>query len=409
MADRRDQRELTVLAPADIRDLALRKYPEFLRSIVDGSEFFPLPVRFGKPKSGAGFARLKSDIEALAIPGAGYRIEWREVRSRRLDVARQNFPDKVWFDSEAGYLRELGQVRDVARFREQLEQARRECPEIIAWVRQRPLAAVEHAAVWADLLQVCSWLKRNPRPGCYAREVPLPIGTKFIDDHQVVLREILPHVLPAAAVRPDKVDFAERFGFKGDEASVRMRILDASAVPSGWPSVVSDFAVPHSEFVRLDWPARRVLIVENKFTFLSLPRMEDVFAIWGAGGAVELLSGAEWLRRRELFYWGDLDVAGFHLLNRLRRAWGHVTSVMMDAEALAEFEDVAISSPSPSTDETDRLTEDEAAVCATLRKRKLRLEQEKLHHAWAVSRLAVVLARSCPAVVAPTKCRAPLG
>jgi len=28
-------------------------------------------------------------------------------------------------------------------------------------------------------------------------------------------------------------------------------------------------------------PARRVLIVKNKFTFLSLPKLPEVLAIWG--------------------------------------------------------------------------------------------------------------------------------
>lgn len=380
-----------MLAPAQIRDVIARKYGAFLRSVVDGASFFPLPVRFGKPSTGAGFAELKSDIEALAQPGTGYRIEWREVNSRKLSVGRQKFPEKVWFESEDDYLRAIGKVREVARFREQLEEARHVCPEAIAWMRDRPVVAAENAPVWSHLLQVCAWLKAHPRPGCYARELPLPIGTKFIDDNKAVLRELLPYVLAPETIRPDAADFETRFGFRYDEAPVRMRILDRSAAPLGWPAVITDFSVPHTEFVGLEWPARRVLIVENKFTFLSLPKLPEVLAVWGAGAALQLLCGADWLGKRDLYYWGDLDVAGFHLLNRLRRAFGHATSIMMDEETMRQFWRTGIPCIPPSADETDQLSAAERATCAVLRTQKLRLEQEKFPHLWTVARLQRII------------------
>ena len=178
-----------------------------------------------------------------------------------------------------------------------------------------------------------------------------------------------------------------RFGFRYDEALVRMRILDPVAVPPGWPAAIADFSVPHSEFVGLDWPARRVLVVENKFTFLSLPKLPEVLAVWGAGAALQLLAGADWLRKCDLYYWGDLDVAGFHLLNRLRHAFGHVTSVMMDEESVQQFREMGIACLPPSTDETDRLSNAERTTCATLRTLELRIEQEKFSHSWAVAQL----------------------
>jgi hypothetical protein len=158
-------------------------------------------------------------------------------------------------------------------------------------------------------------------------------------------------------------------------------------VPSGWPAVITDFSVPYTEFVGLEWPARRVLIVENKFTFLSLPKLPEVLAIWGAGGALQLLAGADWLEKRDLYYWGDLDVAGFHLLNRLRHAFGHVTSVMMDEETVQQFRGTGIACLAPPTDETDRLSNAERATCVMLRTQALRLEQEKFAHAWTVAQL----------------------
>ncbi|MFA5265567.1 MAG: DUF3322 domain-containing protein, partial [Opitutaceae bacterium] len=270
-----------MLKPSDIRDLALRKYPAFLRSIAEGGSFFPLPIRFGKPATSASFAQLQKEVEELARSTVGYRIEWREVRSPRLGLGRQKLPEKVWFENEADYLTATGNTQEVAQFRDQLAQTRQECLEIVPWIQQRPVAAIEQQADWPEILQVCLWLRQNPRPGCYAREAPLAISTKFIDEHQSILREILPLVLAPAAMDPEADDFAARFGFRREEPLIRLRSLDQDVVPKGWPAAITDFSLPQNEFVALDWLAPRVLVVENKYTFLSLPRLPGILAIWG--------------------------------------------------------------------------------------------------------------------------------
>lgn len=381
-----------MLKPADIRALALKKYPAFLRSIVEASSFFPLPIRFGKPTTSDSFAQLRNEIETLARGAGGYRIEWREVRSPRLGLGRQKLPEKVWFENESEYLSATGKAQEVARFRDQLMMTRRECPAVIPWMQQRPLAAIEQQSDWPAILQICTWLRQNPRPGCYAREVPLAISTKFIDERQPILREILPLVLAPAAIDPDADDFAVRFGFRREEPLIRLRTLDPAAGPIDWPPVVTDFSIPQNEFVQLAWPAPRVLVVENKYTFLSLPQLRGVLAIWGAGGAVELLTNAEWVAAREVLYWGDLDVMGFHLLNRLRRKFPLVRSIMMDQATLALHEHRAVPCRAPAIEEVGRLTDDERVVCADLRRRCLRLEQEKLPFQYTVD----VLRRSTP-------------
>jgi len=381
-----------VLSPSDIRELCLRKYPEFLRSIVDGAAFFPLPIRFGKPSTADGFAKLKEEVGALANTAVGYRIEWREVRSPKIAVGRQRLPERVWFEREEEFLSATGKRTEVEKFRAQLAAARSNCPDVIAWMWQRPLAAIENQSVWSDLLLVCAYLKANPRPGCYARELPLPIGTKFITEHQSALREMLCHVLPPEAMQPEAEDFESRFGFKRDTGLVRSRILDASTTPPAWPEAVTDFSIPPQEFAALDWPAERVLIVENKFTFLTLPPLACTLAVWGAGAAAELLSPAGWLGHRIVWYWGDLDVAGFHILNRLRVAFPHVRSVMMDEPTLREHERIAVSCIPPPPANLGQLTLAERTLCGELEQRQIQLEQEKIPHALVLERLRGLLA-----------------
>jgi hypothetical protein len=383
-------RVIAVLTPDEIRDLCLRKYAAFLRSIVLRQPFFPLPIRFGKPTTAVGFAQLRSEVEALAGSALPYRIEWREVRSSRLDVGRQRLPERLWFESEADFLTAIDKAREVAHFRKQLEEARTTCPGIVEWMARRSLIAVEHADVWQELLMVCAYFLRHPRPGCYPRELPLPIGTKFIGDHERILDEMLTAVLPSTSVEASGSTFEERFGLRAAEATIRLRMLDAAAVPAEWPQPLNDVAVPRSTFAELRLPARRALIVENKFTFLTLPSLTSTFALFGAGNAVALLAGIEVLRFQELWYWGDLDLAGFHILNRLRHHFPHVRSIFMDQGTLNEHRALAIYSDPPIDEEVDRLTEDERTAYMDIKLSKLRLEQEKLPHSWVVQRLRLI-------------------
>lgn len=377
-----------MLSPSDIRDLSLRKYPDFLRSVLDGTAFFPLGIRFGKPSTADGFAKLREEVGALTNSGMGLRIDWRDVRSPKIGVGRQKLPERVWFETEAEFLSAIGKTKEVEKFRAQVAAALEHCPEVLAWIRQRPLAAIEAQDIWSDLLLVCAYLKVNGRPGCYARELPLPIGTKFITDNQGVLREMLGYVLPPESVLANAPDFETRFGFKRDPGLVRSRILDRAAALPGWPASVADFSIPPQEFALLDWPAERVLIVENKFTFLTLPPLARTLAVWGAGAAAELLSTAGWLGQRKVWYWGDLDVAGFQILNRLRATFPHVQSVMMDDAMLRAHGPIAVTCISAEEGTAlSRLTPAEQAIVDELKQRQIRLEQEKIPHAVALERL----------------------
>jgi hypothetical protein len=139
-----------MLSPEDICRRALSRYPDFLRSIVNGSPFFPLPIRFGKPSATEDFEKLRSEITALTKANLGCHIEWTEVNSRRW--GKQQLPERVEFADEATYLRALSKTKEVARFRENLALTREECPALIPFIEARPLDAVE----LAGSCKVCS-------------------------------------------------------------------------------------------------------------------------------------------------------------------------------------------------------------------------------------------------------------
>lgn len=376
-----------MLNPDDIQRLCQRKYPAFLKSIVTGEPFFPVDIRFGRPSTSDDWNKLQREISALANGNLGYRIEWSEANTRKW--GRQKFPERVWFENEPEFLRAVRKRDEVERLRANLAFIRRECPNLEAWLSANVSRVIEYSSVWSELLMACDYFLKNPRPGLYGRELPIAVDTKFIDRHETILRSLLDFLLPVTA-KIDADRFEERFGLRYDEPQIRFRILDLTLKSRlGLPA--DDIALPLSQFRGLKWPAVNVVAVENKMTFLTLPALPDALGIWGGGGAAELLTSVEWLGRCRLFYWGDLDVHGFHILSRLRRAFPQVTSIMMDSETFAQFRVFAVPAKEASYEDANALSTEERTVYEQVRTNQLLLEQEKIPSMFAMKEIQKVI------------------
>ena len=380
-----------MLSPDDIRAACQKKYPDFLRALITGETFFPLEIRFGRPSTTAAWSTLQSEITALASaqPVHGYCIDWVETNTRHW--GRQRLPERVWFETEAGYLALLGKDAETRRFRRNIELTRRVCPELEGWLAPHVARLVDSDADWPDVLQVCRYFIDHPRPDLYARELPIPVGTKFIEARRPLFRSLLDFALPAHAVVLDSEHFETRFGLRFDEAMIRLRTLDP-ALTERLRLPATDLAMPSSQFNLLDWSDLTLVITDNKMTFLTLPTLKNSLGIWGGGGAAALLETAPWLARCRIFYWGDLDVHGFHILSRLRRAHPHLQSALMDDETLARFEPYWKIAGHAAYEETSCLTSKEKALYLRLRDTGALLEQEKISHPYAVTKLQSITA-----------------
>lgn len=376
-----------MLHPHDIARLCQRKYPAFLISIVTGEAFFPLEIRFGRPSTTQQWDTLRREITALAGADLGYRIEWQETNTRRW--GRQKLPQRVWFEHESDFLGALRKAAEVERFRANLALTRESCPELDTWLPANAACVVEWGEVWPDLLKVCRYFLAHPRPGIYARELPVPVDTKFIERHHGVLRNLLDFLLPGTA-KANANRFEDRFGLRYDEPLIRFRVLD-SRLMGQLSMPEEDLAIPLSRFRALNWNSLTIVITENKMTFLTLPPTANALGIWGGGGAAELLASVVWLGRCRLFYWGDIDVHGFHILSRLRRSFPALASVMMDDATLDRFTQFAVAARPASYEDVTSLTETERRTYQRVSTDELSLEQEKIPHPHAMGELAVAL------------------
>ena len=77
--------------------------------------------------------------------------------------------------------------------------------------------------------------------------------------------------------------------------------------------------------------ASRILVVENRQCWHSLPGLDDTIAILGSGLDLDWLR-AEWLEGKDIAYWGDIDTWGLAMLARARQRRPQLVALLTDRE-----------------------------------------------------------------------------
>ncbi|MDO8275261.1 MAG: DUF3322 domain-containing protein, partial [Serpentinimonas sp.] len=391
--------------PADLRAQVQRLWErgDLLRAAVDaGAVAWPLRLSLKAPSA----ADLSERFEAVrdwvrAISDTEQvRIEWRDWNHRVQGA--QRLPAALWLDSLPAALAFIGKARQAQRFQALWQQTAAAQPALLAWLRKRPLQALDLVERWERLLAVVAWLQAHPRPGVYLRQVDAPgVHSKFIEAHRGVLAELLELALPPDCLITQAsggAQFARRFGFLDKPLRIRFRLLDP-ALPSllGLPncaslpglthsSLLPDLTLDAASFARLALPVERVFITENETNFLAFPPVARALVVFGEGYGWEALARAEWLQRSPLHYWGDIDTHGFAILDQLRGHFPHAASLLMDRQTLLAHRAHWGEEPEPVRHDLARLTPEEAAVYDELRfdrlQPRLRLEQERVGFGW---------------------------
>lgn len=231
------------------------------------------------------------------------------------------------------------------------------------------------------LIAAIDWLVQHPDSGLRLRELPVRgIDTKWLERHRAVVES-----LSLAATGRGSLGLNERTDVG------RIRLLDSADSVGG----LRDIGAPIEDLATLGLSAPAALIVENLQTFLSLPAMPGVVAVYGQGNAVVTLARIPWLRTARSFYWGDLDSHGFRILNQTRSVGLEVQSVLMDSATLFEHRDLWVLEPNPFQGTASLLTESEAATLAEVHALgHVRLEQERIPWAYALEELERCLDRN---------------
>jgi hypothetical protein len=376
-----------MITPAEIRLKAERQYLAFLQNWLRDEAFQPLSWPTGRPSSDfattrAEVQRLQSTEKNATVPG--YRIESQVQQTRALNV--QTLPVRVWLDTPEDFLHLIKKDEEFACFSQDVALMREQLPQLENWVERFPRKLLDWHTDWAELLLVCRYFLEHPRPGLYIRELPINVHTKFIEQHQGILRELLDHLLPAGTVKPDAPTFQQRYGLREEEPMARVRFLDdqlrqRSALP------FSEISVPCSQLAQVDFSGQTCIITENKMTFLTLPPLPRTFAILGGGFQVSNLAAIPWLKTCPIIYWGDLDAQGFQILSQLRSVFPHVTSLMMDEATFCACAEFRVPGTICRVRQLPHLKEEEHSLFVKLAEETSRLEQERINQKYALEKL----------------------
>ena len=382
----------------ELQQKALRPWTSgaFLKSVLNDEPLFPLEITFRKPSGktlSQDYGKVRDWIALLhnnsrAIKGSGYIVEYRNINHQQL--GSQRIPARILFNSRDDWLGFISKVKAFRQFDELAGSTRRELPELMPWLQLKPLKALELMESWPRLLKVCRYFQLNPKPGRYIRQLDIQgVDSKFIENNKGVLSELL-----SQALDPEDFDatitglaengFERRFGLRFDEPLIRYRLLDSTAP-------VTDITVPVSQFI--DPGVRRVFITENKVNGLAFPAVSDAMVIFGLGYGIQSLSSIDWLRDKEIIYWGDIDTHGFAILSRLRHHLPQARSLLMDEATLTRYFDLCTEEPDNKrfTGELARLTPTEQQLFSALINNRygknLRLEQERIGYGWLLDAL----------------------
>ena len=411
---------------AGLRALSLKAWNSgaLLRELLEPSGAYPRRRVLKRPTAAAllsDYAAAQRWAAELFAGDGPYELETVEVGRRT--VGSNRIPAAAVFATVEDEIGFVGKSRDAARFRELVTGLSELDPPLVSWASRRPLKLLELGSDALSAARVALWLRDNPEPGIYVRQLGLPgVHTKFIERHRQVIDQMVATLMwvsdggevdadsepSAEAAEPEAVErevalddgagrtpaarFARRHGFHHPPELVRFRILDPEIPALGG---ARDITVTAEAFSTLQLPVHTVIATENQINFLALPDRPGTLALYGAGYGFSSLRDAAWLRDCEVLYWGDIDTHGFRILDQLRGVHPHVESVLMDEETLREHRDAWGKEPSPSRAAVTRLTAEESALFEALGNDafgpSVRLEQELIRWNWALDRLRPVV------------------
>ena len=368
-----------MITPEEIKKKARALYRKLVIAEIDDQESFPLRVPANR-RAPVDHSEARKAIDLLRsqskeVRGTGYSVDWQERNSSK--HGRNAFPKSIYFELRRDYLEFIGKKLEFKELSRSIHLLKRELPALNGWMRSNCAALIEASSIVDGLIEVVHYFASHPRPNLHARQLPLSVDTKFIEQNSKILSQWLDLVLPPESIKADENSFARRYGLKAVEPHILIRLLDdslACELEVPW----TEFSLPPSKLSKLPVADCQIFIVENKlnvFTFEQSPRS---IVLGGLGMGVSLLREIAWLQGNPVTYWGDLDVEGFEILSQLRVFCPEAKSFLMNDKAVDKYRHLSVTKKRRPSRDPKNLTSDEMAGYLICQKDNLRIEQERI-------------------------------
>ena len=358
----------------ELRKKALRRYEKVLLAYFNEPMIFPLSIPFSKnldKTQGISFIfeqQKELILNSKTILGFGYTVELKENKK-----TMQSEIISIYFETLSDLLQFTDKTNDFNNFEFNAKNCLNQVPQLIVLFQKSPKILLDQHGKWVDLLKVCQYFIQNPKPDLYVRNLPISVHSKFIEDNQSILKILLDFLI-IEYVNTEERNFFKRYNLQIEKPSVKIRFLDNDILLH---PKLSQMSVWISEFQVLNLDCERVIVIENLTTFLSFPKLSNSLALWGGGFAVSLLDDVDWLKSKELYYWGDIDVHGFKILSQFRTHYPKAKSILMDNNTLQKYYENGKGGDF-NVIPLDNLSTSELEVYEMVLENNFRLEQERI-------------------------------
>jgi len=375
------------ITPKALKQHCLKRWQrgDFYKACLQPTNLFPLEIPLKSISAKhllTHFKEVQDTIYSLRQDSKkhGYSITDKVITHRQL--GKQKIPSTIVFNTETTFLNYLSKAAELNKFKILVQQTLEQEGLLKDWLIQFPFKLMKYADDWLQLLNICCYFKKHPRPDCYIRQLDIKgVDSKFIEQHKGILNELLSQVLTEENYNVDITGlshhgFERRYGLRYDSPLIRLRILDESLAIQG----LTDLTLTVDEFKQLKMAVKTVFIAENKINGLAFPDFPNAMVIFGLGYAVNLLADAPCLANKNMYYWGDIDTHGFAILSRLRHYYPQVKSLLMDQQTLDKFIDLSVYEMLEKSEQKalSHLTDKENSLYQQLQHSLIRLEQERI-------------------------------
>lgn len=353
------------------------------KELIYEEELFPLVVKLKTLRQKdivENFLTIKKAIEKLQ--NTTLSIEYKEFKFK--GIGSQELPVSVTCRTLEEFLKFIGKEEEYERYEINYHKAIKEFPKLKKLFSDKPKLLLEIESQLGKILKIITFFCAHPKPNIYIRELPMVgIDTKFVEKNKKAIDLFLIYVLDkdlydGSIVKLSNNGFEKKYSFKYKLPLVRFRILDSDFYLKG----LSDITTTIDEFQKLDFTCKKVFMVENEITALSFPAIKNAIVIFAKGYGVGLFKDVKWMRDKEIYYWGDIDMDGFAILSQARGYFPQIQSLFMDINTLEEFIDLGVKSSNKSHKKLPHLTKDEELLYDRLFHdyygENFRLEQERL-------------------------------
>jgi hypothetical protein len=374
-------------SPDDVRNIIIRKFQRNHQEWLKTSMSFPIEINLDIPTEQEAL-RQQKDIQTWITAWEKWRGNGSLVRAERnwRILGSQTVPEKLMLSEPEDAVSWIGKTdewsRAVARYKAMVQR----WPALInVLTRHYSFLSNCNETDYSRLVEMLKWICANPDSNLYPRQIPVAgIDSKWLESHKKIVCELI------VTIKGDNnTDFFTACGLKPPPQLIRIRILDPQL--RSMIGGLYDISVPCEEAANLVIKPAKVFIVENLQTGLAFQDLPGSVVIMGLGYGVDVLEKFSWLHNTRCIYWGDIDTHGYAILNRARKYFPALESILMDEATLLDHRQLCVEeNKQHPSGELPLLTNNEQKIFCSLKGnvwgKNIRLEQERVcwEKAWNV-------------------------